>query len=318
MVHARRLAVDLPGLDFMRGPGSPVSHERRSTMTEWHDWPAWRQVAAAAHDRVSSAALVGADAAEAVEHLTRQIADLAPEAFPAAVFDAVDMLGAGQQAMAPIANLRNAVYLAAPHGPEAVIHAVAELGERIAKSSRLIGKVGTDLIPDRGTVMIHSASSTVRLVLEWAREHKSFDVVCTKAMPIGEGIEMASDLLAGGFDVELIDDDVAFEVLPGADLVLAGADAVGPEQAINKVGTAALAGAAGAEGVPFYLMVSTDKILPKPLFLEATHRRGREDLSEVIELSVFRGIVTEQGLLSPSEVAVIAGRLEVAEALITD
>lgn len=284
-------------------------------MTEWRDWPTWRHVVAAAHDQVGSAATVGADAARAVGDLLKIVSDVTPGDFPAAVLDAVDLLSANQQAMAPITNLRNAVYLNVDGGPGAVADAVSDLERRIRESWRGIAEAGLSVIPPDGTVLIHSASSTVRTVLEMARDHVDFDVVCTRAMPVGEGMEMAAELRAGGFDVELIDDEVAIEVLAGMDVVLAGADAIGPSQVINKVGTAVLAGAAKAIGVPFYLLAATNKILPEVLFNASLQRRGREDLSEAIALDVFSGVVTEIGVLDAGAVAGYAGALAVAEEL---
>ena len=284
-------------------------------MTEWRDWPTWRRLVAAAHDQVGSAATVGADAAQAVGDLLKTVIDVTPGAFPGAILDAVDLLSANQQAMAPITNLRNAVYLHVDEGPLAVAEAVSDLERRIRESWRGIAATGSAVIPAGGTVLIHSASSTVRTVLEMARDHLEFDVVCTRAMPIGEGTEMAAELRAGGFDVELIDDEVAIEVLAGMDVVLAGADAIGPSQVINKVGTAVLAGAAKAIGVPFYLLAATDKILPGTLFNAALQRRGREDLSEAIALDVFSGVATEIGLLDAEAVAEYAGGLAVAEGI---
>ena len=130
--------------------------------------------------------------------------------------------------------------------------------------------------------------------------------------------EMAAELRAGGFEVELIDDDVAIEVLPGADVVLAGADAIGPIQVINKVGTAVLAGAAKAIGIPFYLIAATDKILPAVLFQAALQRRGREDLSEAISLDVFTGVITENGVMNGAAVAEYSQSLAVARDLTSE
>ncbi len=264
---------------------------------------------------MGSAATVGAAAAHAVGDLVGTVMLVAPEAFPGAVYDAVDLLSDNQQAMAPITNLRNAVYLHVPDGPAAVAEAVAEIERRNRASSQAIAEAGTPLVPSGGTVLVHSASSTVRHLLEHASSRIRFDVTCTRAMPIGEGAEMAADLRALGFRVELIDDDAAIEVLPGMDLVLAGADAIGPTQVINKVGTAVLAGAARAVGVPFYLVAATDKILPEELFSASLQRRGREDLSETIALDVFAGVVTELGVLGIPEVAEFAGGLQVAEGI---
>ena len=161
-------------------------------MTEWREWSAWRQVAAAALDEVGSAATVGAAAAQAVAELARNVAEHAPETHPEPVVDAVELLIEHQSVMAPIANLRNVVYLTMPGGARQVAGAASELAERLEASTRLIGKAGAELIEEGSTVLIHSASSSVRAVLEEAQNRIGFNVCCTAALPIGEGIEMAA------------------------------------------------------------------------------------------------------------------------------
>jgi translation initiation factor eIF-2B subunit delta len=285
-------------------------------MTEWREWSAWRQVGAAALDEVGSAVTVGTAAARAVAELARNVADHAPEAFPEPISDAVELLLDHQSVMAPIANLRNVVYLALPGGPNEVAVAATDLAERLEASTRLIGKTGAELITEGSTVLIHSASSSVRSVLEQAKSRVAFNVCCTEAMPIGEGIEMAADLTAIGFDVEVLDDDVAIELLPGMDLVMAGADAIGPGSAINKTGTAALARRARAIGVPFYLVAAVEKVLPAQLFERAVGRLKRESLAEVIALDWFTAVVSDMGILKPQEVVELAAGRPVAERLL--
>ena len=285
-------------------------------MTEWREWSAWRQVAAAAVDEVGSAATVGTAAARAVADLARNVADHAPEAFPEPIIDAVDLLIRSQPVMAPIANLRNVVYLTLDAGPEAVAAAASDLADRLASSSRLIGKTGADLITEGSTVLIHSASSSVRALLEEARGRVSFSVCVTEALPIGEGLEMAADLTAIGFEVEVLQDPVAIELLPGMDLVLAGADAIGPGSAINKVGTKALAERARTLGVPFYLVAAAEKVLAAPLFDRAVLHRSSESLAEVISLDAFTAVVTDVGILAPPEVGDLAAVRPVADQLL--
>ncbi|MDR9449992.1 MAG: hypothetical protein RI637_02135 [Acidimicrobiia bacterium] len=285
-------------------------------MTEWREWSAWRQVSAAAVDEVGSAATVGAAAARAVAELAQSVAEYAPEAFPEPIIDAVELLIEHQSVMAPIANLRNVVYLSLPGGPLEVAVAATDLAERLAASTRLIGKIGAELITQGSTVLIHSASSSVRSVLEEAKSRVGFNVCCTEAMPIGEGIEMAADLTAIGFEVEVLADEVAIELLPGMDLVLAGADAIGPGSAINKTGTAALARRARAIGVPFYLVAAAEKALPAPLFERAVLRRGRESLAEVISLDWFTAVVSDAGILAPDEAVELAAGRPVAAQLL--
>lgn len=285
-------------------------------MTEWRDWSSWRQVGAAAVDEVASAATVGTAAARAVAELARNVADHAPEAYPQPISDAVELLIWRQPVMAPIANLRNVVYLALPGGPEAVAAAAAELAERLEASTPLIGKTGAELIMEGSTVLIHSASSSVHAVLEEAKKSVAFNVCCTEAMPIGEGIEMAADLTADGFYVELLEDDVAIELLPGMDLVLAGADAIGPGFAINKTGTAALARRARSIGVPFYLVAAAEKVLPAKLFEKAVGRLRPESLAEVISLDWFTAVVSDVGILEPDQAVELATGRPVADQLL--
>jgi translation initiation factor eIF-2B subunit delta len=285
-------------------------------MTEWREWSAWRQVGAAALDEVGSAATVGTGAARAVAELARNVADHAPEAFPEPIVDAVELLIEHQSVMAPIANLRNVVYLALPGGPSEVAEAVTGLAERLEASPRLIGQTGADLIEEGFTVLIHSASSSVRAVLEEAQGRVAFNVCCTEAMPIGEGIEMAANLTAIGFEVEVLEDWAAIELLPGMDLVLAGADAIGPGSAINKTGTTALARRARAIGVPFYLVAAAEKVLPAPLFERAVLRQGRESLAEVISLDWFTAVVSDVGILAPAEAVELAAGRPVADQLL--
>ena len=284
-------------------------------MTEWREWSAWRQVGAAAFDEVGSAATVGTAAARAVAELAASVAEHAPDAFPEAILDAVELLIRHQPVMAPIANLRNAVYLALPGGPRQVAAAITDLADRLEASTRLIGKTGAELIVDGSTVLIHSASSSVRSVLVEAKSRVDFNVCCTQAMPIGEGIEMAADLTAIGFDVEVLDDEAAIELLPGMDLVLAGADAIGPGSAINKTGTEAIARRARAIGVPFYIVAAAEKALPAPLFEQAILRRGPDSLAEVVSLDWFTAVVSDEGVLAPQEAVELAAGRPVADQL---
>ncbi len=52
-------------------------------------------------------------------------------------------------------------------------------------------------------------------------------------------------------------------VSSGSDGILVGADAVGPEVFINKVGTAAICALASSEGVPVYVLAGREKVLSR-------------------------------------------------------
>jgi translation initiation factor 2B subunit (eIF-2B alpha/beta/delta family) len=285
-------------------------------MTEWREWVAWRRIVRVADDPIESAAAVGVDAARALKELAQTVAALAPEAYPEAVLDGAELLNERRQGMAPIANLRNIVYLTAVEGIDRLIAALDEYVEHIIDASDQLAKVGADLISDAGTVLVHAHSTSVRAVLDAARSKgKWFTVSCTEALPTGEGAEMASELASAGYQVELLGDETASEVIGGMDVVLAGAEALGPGSAINKVGTGELATAARRGGVPIYLVASTGKVLPPTLFDDAARLTGRMGLSEVLPLHAVTGVITEMGVLSPEEVSGLANRGTVAPEL---
>lgn len=286
-------------------------------MTEWRDWPAWRRVTSVSMDAVSSAAIVGRDAAFAVEELVRRVAEYAPDSFEEAVSDALRLLVRRQAVRAPVLTLCNEVYLALGNGPGAVLEIVTELADRWDVSTRRIGEVGAPLIGQDVTVLVHGASTSVRSVLDAAREKASFQVCCTEALPGGEGIEMAAELTEAGFDVELIGDASAVEFVPGVDVVMAGADAVGPKALVTKAGIGRLASAARSFDIPVYLTAGEGKILPDELFRVTRELRGRAGLSEVVPLEWFTAVVSDLGILDEERIVSLAAERPVAPQLLT-
>jgi translation initiation factor 2B subunit (eIF-2B alpha/beta/delta family) len=284
-------------------------------VTEWREWDAWRRVTAVSLDAVSSAASVGAEAAAALEQLARSVAAYAPESYPEAVEDAVELLVDRQAVRAPVLALCNEIYLALPGGPEGVVGVSREFAERLTSSTARIGETGADLITDGLTVLVHGASTSVRAVLDAARERSSFQVCCTEAMPGGEGLEMAAELTVAGFDVEVVDDESAVELLPGVDMVVSGADAIGPDAAVSKAGIRRLAVAADLAGVQLYLTAGRDKILPAGLFRITAQLGWRRSLSEIVSLALFTAIVSDIGMLDVDDVAGLAVERTVAPQL---
>ncbi len=284
-------------------------------MTDWRDWEAWRRVAAASLDSVSSAAVVGRDAARAIDALARTAAEYAPESFETIMRDAVEMLVERQAVRAPVLTLCNEILLVLPDGSEAVIGVAARAAARLEESTRRIGAAGADLIGSSQTVLVHGASTSVRAILDEAATRCRFEVCCTEALPGGEGAELAAELSAAGFTVELIDDYSAVEAVAGVDLVLAGADAVSRGQVVTKSGVGRIAAVARAVGVPFYLTAGTDKILPDRLFRITAKLRGRVELSEIVDLDEFTAVISDIGRLDADDIAQIAATRPVAAEL---
>ncbi|MGD8289738.1 MAG: hypothetical protein PVI31_14005, partial [Gemmatimonadota bacterium] len=98
--------------------------------------------------------------------------------------------------------------------------------------------------------------------------------------------------------------------------VVFGADSIGDRGVVNKVGSAALAHAAHAAGVPVYVFCDSTKILPVgfPQVIE-DDRPGQEVWEEAPEgvsiwnryfetvpLGLITAVVTDEGVLGPDEV----------------
>lgn len=104
--------------------------------------------------------------------------------------------------------------------------------------------------PPDSVFMTHSASSTVRSVIDGL----AFRLLATASEPGGEGRRMAAEL--GITCVE--DEDVPSRVADVAAVVV-GADAVGSEAFVNKVGTRALAQAARESSTPLFVVAESYK-----------------------------------------------------------
>ncbi len=276
---------------------------------DFRRWPAWRQISSVAADTRASASSLGARGARAVADLARQMLAVYPEGIMDAVREAADLLADQQPSVAPLSNFRNQIYLESDEDAEQYVALIAKVADQMQQAAPALSMVGAALIEDGAAVMVHSSSASVRAVLDRADQQSRFRVVCTEAMPVGEGRALAADLIAAGFSVELLSDTDAMTWVAGVDLILIGADAIGPGRVISKVGTADLTQAASAQGVPVYIVATVDKVLPEELFEVAIRTASGEGapgvggLSEVVPLSWFQGVVTEEGVLSPGDLS---------------
>lgn len=286
-------------------------------MTEWTQWPAWRRLVAIARAPVGrSAAATGALAAGSLAELIEGLEEYAPEAYPGAVRAVADELLDRCAAVAPLVSLVNTVYLALEDGPEALAGQLRVVERRMAASSGILARVGAPLIEEGGIVLTHGGSGSVQALLVHTAESRRFFVSCVATLPEGEGIELAADLAAAGLAVEVTPDDQVSEILPDIDLVVVGADALGPRRLMSSAGTAALAAEARPLGVPFYVLASVDKVLPAPLFERAVVAGRLDGRYEATDLALVTAVVTELGVLDPREAAGLAEDREVSPALL--
>ena len=98
--------------------------------------------------------------------------------------------------------------------------------------------------------LTHSASSTVCLVIDGL----PFRVLATASEPGGEGRRMAQEL-----GITCVSDEDAPSRVAEVDAVVVGADAIGSEAFVNKVGTCVLAHAAWVSATPLFVVAESYK-----------------------------------------------------------
>jgi translation initiation factor 2B subunit (eIF-2B alpha/beta/delta family) len=285
-------------------------------MTGWIDWPSYRRLESLLRSPEGGAAEVGSEAAANVAEFVDRLVRYHAKAYPDAVARVAHHIASSQPAFAPLVLLANTVFLTLDRGPEVVIAEARAFEKRMAVSTEIVSTVGAALIPEGGSVLTHGASSTVRSTLI-AAAARGVRVVCTASTPLGEGRRLAADLVSSGIEVEIIPDAAVPDALYAIDMVLLGANALGPESAVNVVGTGAITKEAFNLGVKSLLLVSADKALPGPLFERAAAVATASPILELVSLSSLGSIVTEQGVLNAEAVRRLAENKPVAPELTT-
>jgi translation initiation factor 2B subunit (eIF-2B alpha/beta/delta family) len=145
-----------------------------------------------------------------------------------------------------------------------------------------------------------------------------------------EGRAMADRLARLNVPVELFTDAALMASLTQANVVLLGCDAVFPSTFVNKVGTHALLRTARAARVPAFVIADSFKFLPRSR--QTAFRICEESAAEVwrrkrahllvrnfyfehIPLRLLSGVVTEDGVRDPREVALDARKMTSGAAL---
>lgn len=170
----------------------------------------------------------------------------------------------------------------------------------------------------QGTIMTHSLSGTVLDVLRACLSSLKH-IIILEGRPLYEGRTVARELSGQGVEVTLLTDAQADIFLPMCQAVVVGADSILADGSIlNKAGTALLAYAARAHGVPMYVLSESLKIAAHPwagtLDVLEEHP-GREVWAEAVPGVTVRNfyfdhtpaplitqIITEQGPLSAPQI----------------
>jgi ribose 1,5-bisphosphate isomerase len=243
--------------------------------------------------------------------------------------------------MAPLVNLASRVLAVAERAvlsgraPDAARSAVAleatKFADGTADRLERLGARGAAIIAAGATVGTVSASESVAAVLAAAaRQGKPAKVLLSESRPAREGHAFAAELASRGAPTTLVVDAALPRLVADCDLILVGADTVSEDDFLNKVGTYPLALAAREAGVPFHVAALLDKFLPRAVRREPApsgepHGAFGEAPTGVVVLDRFleltpltlvRGIVTEEGVLEPSEVHAALVAQPIAPALL--
>jgi ribose 1,5-bisphosphate isomerase len=190
------------------------------------------------------------------------------------------------------------------------------------KARSSIAAIGKTLIPEGGVVFTFTLSETVlRTLLETWESGRRFKVLVTESRPNNDGRITAKSLVDKGIEVAISIDACMNELIPQADLMIVGAEAILADgSAICKVGTFPSALTAKQYQVPVYVLVDTMKfhvnsLLGKGASLDPIQAddvvKSQSPGPSNIEGHLFdrtppeyiSGLVTEQGLVHPSQVS---------------
>jgi translation initiation factor 2B subunit (eIF-2B alpha/beta/delta family) len=242
------------------------------------------------------------------------------------VVQAAQALCRAQPSMAPVWNA--AIHAVAADGNA---EAFAAYADRVRRAAAALTRFASGLFADSGRQPLHiltlSASGSVVRVIETLSQTRRVTVSCSESRPALEGRQLTTRLSALGIRVVHYADAALALGLEGADAVLVGADAVGPDALINKTGTLMLGAAAAINGVPMYVVATRDKFAMPALWPHLTVREGRpEDIwdaapagtvvrnpyFESVPLDLISAIISDHGVLGSALVG------DVCQAMQTD
>jgi eIF-2B alpha/beta/delta-like uncharacterized protein len=243
--------------------------------------------------------------------------------------------------MAPLFNAMNKVLLVAGNElkrgssvkklKKATITATDELLLHSKNALINIKRQVVDLIEDKCTILTHSYSSTIIESLIFAhQEGKDIEITVTESRPSFEGRRTARILVENGIKVVLIADMASFHFINDMDLISTGSDYICHHGVINKIGTKGLAIVASNHNIPFYILSEKSKFLPSKCLEEPIIEKkdpkeilkgfeGIEVMNIYFDITphkFFKGIITEDGVVSLNEVQAILTQLEVCKDLI--
>jgi len=286
------------------------------------------QIRAIRDDHLSGARELAQKGAHVLVALAKGSRAVSGEGFQRELLKTGQALIKAQPSMAPLVNLVNRSLFALQEemgleeAKRALVTTAQGYADHLERSVERIAQRVLPLVP-HGLILTHSFSSTVLASLLHAKqEGRTFALLCTESRPQYEGRALAERLAQAGVETRLVVDALAPSMIRDIEAVLVGADSLSTEGLVNKIGTYLLALAARAHQVPFYVLCGTEKFLPLDYTLPEESPKDSQEVwpdhpqrVEVINryfdltpLEYLTGIVTEEGMLSPTEVREIISK----------
>ena len=255
----------------------------------------WDAVHHVATDRSSGSATIAARAAMAFQEMSETLST-------DAITSAAETLVRGQPIMAACLRLVDHVLRALDEsGPVGVKRVAEGFEDRLRTESVDLTRELVRRLPDGGTVLTVSASSTVITALGATTGVR---VLCAASNPGAEGVRAAERLRAHGVEADVIGDGAVAQQSTRADLIVFGADTIGPRAVLNKTGTLAAALGARASARPCLCVAGSSKIVSDkawPLLAEQADHLMVEGVPvfEEVPIELTTQLITETGPMSP-------------------
>ncbi|MBN2433801.1 MAG: hypothetical protein JXK07_00890 [Spirochaetes bacterium] len=284
-------------------------------------------IKALSKDNLSGATEIEAKALEAFTYFIGHTQDGSLSSFRNKITTLCIQLAQAQSSMSSLFNLSNDI-LHLSHAEKSVKGIKESLTTYFTNydSTDSILRYAVEFLLENSCIVTHSRSSLVLQIL--TKINPGIHVICTESRPLNEGRRLASELASSGARVTLVVDTAIYSLLPKAECVLVGADAVTPLGVINKIGTMGIAAVATEQGIPVYVATSLHKLFPYPLpiSLRDYHEVWEQPPGDIevenfyFDLTPFSHInnfLTEKGVLDPSKITENIQSIQVAPQLLS-
>lgn len=246
-------------------------------------------------------------------------------------FELADWLTGVKPSMAGVRNLAEIARAEAARAPrdsasDVVIKAMYDYIKESESALEAIGKYTDVVIPENSTVLVHSFSASLVLLLTTAASAGThFDLLVTESRPYRESRRLVDSLTSSDISITLVSDASVCIAASMADRAVVGADTVFRDGSFaNKTGSLPLALACRYAGIPMFVATEMSKLYrDDPADIEMELRPGDELASgwtefesgrvkvlnqffERVEASLVTSYVTEAGVIAPSDFVGVA------------